>query len=88
MNYYNDNDAYATQWLRNMIAVGDVADVRPDELDRSSPGTKEWAYVQRKRTESDDCVPRVAAVLIRAAMECGPLLQEKLCNRNPTSLSM
>lgn len=42
MNYYNEHDKHAAQWLRNLIAEGhlppgdvderSIEDVRPDEL--------------------------------------------------------
>ena len=32
-NYYNDNDPYATQWRRNLIAAGQIA---PGDVDERS----------------------------------------------------
>lgn len=61
--YYNENDAFAAQWLRNLIAAGHIApgdvdersivDVRPDDV----------------RGYGNAIVPQVAAQFILAAQE-------------------
>ena len=46
MNYYNENDPFAAQWLRNLIEAGlippgdvddrSIADVQPSDLEAKS----------------------------------------------------
>jgi len=67
--YYNENDPYAAQWLRNLIEAGEIApgyvddrsivDVRPDELDGYTQchffaGIGVWSYALRRAGWSDD----------------------------------
>lgn len=67
--YYNENDPYAAQWLRNLIEAGEIApgyvddrsivDVRPDELDGYTQchffaGIGVWSYALRRAGWPDD----------------------------------
>src|SRR5262245_20693716 len=67
--YYNENDKYAAQWLRNLVAAGHIApgdvdersivDVSPDDL-RGYPqchffaGIGGWSYALRLAGWGDD----------------------------------
>jgi DNA (cytosine-5)-methyltransferase 1 len=68
--YYNENDPYAAQWLRNLIAAGHIAqghvdersivDVRPADLDGYTQchffaGIGGWSYALRLAGWPDDC---------------------------------
>jgi DNA (cytosine-5)-methyltransferase 1 len=67
--YYNEIDAYAAQWLRNLIAAGHIApgdvdersieDVRPDDLRGYTQchffaGISVWSYALRRAGFPDD----------------------------------
>jgi len=67
--YYNEHDAYAAQWLRNLIAAGHIApgevdersieDVRPDDLREFTQchffaGIGVWSYALRQAGWPDD----------------------------------
>ncbi|MGM3410620.1 DNA cytosine methyltransferase [Ralstonia holmesii] len=67
--YYNENDPYVAQWLRNLIAVGhiapgdvderDIQDVRPDDLRGYTQchffaGIGVWSLALRRAGWSDD----------------------------------
>ena len=69
MNYYNENDPYASQWLRNLIAAGElpdghvddrsITDVQPEDLDGYTQchffaGIGGWAYALRLAGWPDD----------------------------------
>lgn len=67
--YYNENDAHAAQWLRNLIDAGhiapgvvderDVRDVKPDDIKRFTQchffaGVGVWSYALRRAGWPDD----------------------------------
>ena len=69
MTYYNENDPYAAQWLRNLIAAGElpdghvddrsITDVQPEDLDGYTQvhffaGIGGWPYALRLAGWPDD----------------------------------
>lgn len=67
--YYNEHDPYAAQWLRNLVAAGEIApgvvdetdilDVNPDDLRQYTQchffaGIGIWSYALRNAGVSDD----------------------------------
>ena len=67
--YYNEHDSYAAQWLRNLIAAGEIADgvvdersivdVRPEDLEGFTQchffaGIAGWSLALRRAGVSDD----------------------------------
>lgn len=67
--YYNENDPFAAQWLRNLIAAGHIAsgdvdersieEVRPDDIRKYTQchffaGIGVWSYALRRAGWSDD----------------------------------
>lgn len=69
-NYYNENDPYCAQWLRNLIAAGHIApgdvdersiiDVKPDDLTGYDQchffaGIGGWSYALRIAGWPNDC---------------------------------
>ncbi len=82
MNYYNDNDPYVCEWLRNLIRAGAIGDglvderpiqeIEPSDLNgfrQHMDGLGPISRVGTLRGSGNAIVPSVAATFIRAFLD-------------------